>query len=231
MDARQSAIRGHFEGEAPIFDALILSLIPGYREMIEALVAALPFAAAASIRVLDLGCGTGALACCVSDAFASAELVCLDVAPAMVAAAREKLKDHARAAFIVGDFASVALGGPYDAVVSSLALHHLECDESKQAMYRRIHAALVPGGFFVNADVVLGGDARLSAHYVARWAEWMAGNVGWDAVRSKWLPTHQAEDRPARLTDHLDWLRACGFAGVDVIWKRDNFAVFCGRRP
>jgi tRNA (cmo5U34)-methyltransferase len=97
-------------------------------------------------------------------------------------------------------------------------------------MYRRIHAALAPGGVFVNADVVLGGDERLSARYVERWAEWMAGNVGWDEVQSQWLPTYAAEDRPARLVDHLDWLRSSGFSGVDVVWKRDNFAVFCGCR-
>jgi tRNA (cmo5U34)-methyltransferase len=230
MDSRKSAVRDHFEGEAPVFDELILRLIPDYRGMIEALVRSLPFAADAPIRVIDLGCGTGTVGRCVSERFPSAQVTCMDVAEAMIAAAREKLSACARPRFLVGDFAAGDLGGPYEAVVSSLALHHIEDAAAKLAMYRRIHAALAPGGVFVNADVVLGGDERLSAHYVARWAEWMAGNVGWDEVRSKWMPTYEAEDRPARLLDHLDWLRTAGFAGVDVIWKRDNFAVFSGTR-
>jgi tRNA (cmo5U34)-methyltransferase len=230
MDARAAGIREHFDGEAPLFDELILKLIPDYRGMVAALVGTLPFAADAPIRVIDLGCGTGTLAGCVFERFRSARITCMDVAVNMIAAAREKLVGCGAPTFIVGDFLSAELGGPYDAVVSSLALHHIESEGDKQALYRRIHAALAPGGVFVNADVVLGGDDQLSARYVARWAEWMAANVGWDEVQSKWLPTYAAEDRPARLVDHLDWLRSCGFAGVDVVWKRDNFAVFCGRR-
>jgi tRNA (cmo5U34)-methyltransferase len=230
MGARESAILGHFDGEAPVFDELILKLIPGYREMLEALVGTLPFAPDAAIRVIDLGCGTGTVARCVSLGYPRARITCMDVAANMVTAARAKLAGHPALAFVVADFAAAELGGPYDAVVSSLALHHIESEADKRAMYRRIHAALAPGGVFVNADVVLGGDDRLSARYVARWAEWMAGNVGWDEVRSTWLPSYEAEDRPARLVDHLDWLRSAGFAGVDVAWKRDNFAVFCGAR-
>jgi tRNA (cmo5U34)-methyltransferase len=230
MNVRTSAVRDHFEGEAPVFDELILKLIPDYRGMVGALVGTLPFAADAPMRVIDLGCGSGTVARCIVDRFPNARITCMDVATNMIAAAREKLAGCGTPTFIVGDFASAELGGPYDAVVSSLALHHIESEGDKQAMYRRIRAALAPGGVFVNADVVLGGDDQLSARYVAHWAEWMAGNVGWDEVQSKWLPTYAAEDRPARLVDHLDWLRSSGFSGVDVVWKRDNFAVFCGRR-
>ena len=231
MNERERRIQEHFDGEAGIFDELVVKLIPDYRAMLDALVGALPFEDPEPIRVLDLGCGTGTVARVVADRFRSASVTCVDVAAGMVAVAREKLARHPRSTFVIGDFSATELGGPYDAVVSSLALHHLESPRDKQRMYERLYAALASGGVFVNADVVLGGDEGLSARYLSRWAEWMAGNVGWDEVRSTWIPKHEAEDRPARLIDHLDWLRAAGFAALDVVWKRDNFAVFCGRHP
>jgi len=231
MNERERRIQEHFDGEAGIFDELVVKLIPDYRAMLDALAGALPFEDREPIRVLDLGCGTGTVARVVADRFRSASVTCVDVAASMVAVAREKLARHPRSTFVIGDFSATELGGPYDAVVSSLALHHLESPRDKQRMYERLYAALASGGVFVNADVVLGGDEGLSARYLSRWAEWMAGNVGWDEVRSTWIPKYEAEDRPARLIDHLDWLRAAGFAALDVVWKRDNFAVFCGRHP
>jgi tRNA (cmo5U34)-methyltransferase len=229
MSDRAQQIHDHFDGEAAIFDDLILKLIPDYRAMVAALVGALPFEAQAPIRVLDLGCGTGTIARAVVGQFPQARLTCVDVAASMIAAAREKLAGR-EADFVVGDFASVDLGGPYEAVVSSLALHHLEAEAEKRAMYGRIFAALAPGGVFVNADVVLGGSDWLSRRAIEGWAEWMAANVGWGEVRNTWLPKHEAEDRPARLVDHIDWLRGVGFVDVDVLWKRLNFAVYCARR-
>jgi tRNA (cmo5U34)-methyltransferase len=47
-------IKQHFEEEARDFDRIILTLIPDYPRMVEALVAALPFQSAASVKVIDL---------------------------------------------------------------------------------------------------------------------------------------------------------------------------------
>jgi tRNA (cmo5U34)-methyltransferase len=231
VSEREASIHDHFESEAPVFDELILSLIPDYREMISAVLMALPFADAAPIRVLDLGCGTGAVGHSVAARYPRARLTCLDVAEAMIASARQRLAHLAGTSYIVGDFARVDLAGPYEAIVSSLALHHLETGADKLRMYRRIAAALSPGGVFVNADVVLGGAGWLAERYVDLWSRWMASAVGWDEVGNTWLPKYQAEDRPARLIDHLDWLREAGLVDVDVVFKRWNFAVWTARQP
>ena len=55
-------IKQHFEEEARDFDRIIQTLIPDYLRMVEALVAAIPFESAASVRAIDLGCGTGIIA-------------------------------------------------------------------------------------------------------------------------------------------------------------------------
>src|SRR5437764_8053987 len=50
-------------------------------------------------------------------------------------------------------------GEQFDAVVSSLAIHHLD-GAQKQALFRDVYALLAPGGVFVIADVVEPAHAR-----------------------------------------------------------------------
>src|SRR5271163_3013977 len=132
-------VKEHFEGEAPDFDRIILSLIPYYPQMLKALVSAMPFGPEASPRVIDVGCGTGTVALAIANAFPHADLTCLDVAENMIAMAGLKLACHERTTFIVGDFGTFQFDGEYDAVVSSLALHHLVSDEDKRSFYRRVY--------------------------------------------------------------------------------------------
>src|SRR5438876_9182731 len=134
-------IRKHFEQEASDFDQIIVTLIPDYVRMVDALVAALPFERAAAIRVIDLGCGTGTVALRVLETFANAHVTCLDVAENMIAMARTKLAQHRHVCWRVGDFDTFEADAPYDAVVSSLALHHLPTDDDKREFYRRIYDA------------------------------------------------------------------------------------------
>ena len=47
-------VKLHFEEEARDFDRIILTLIPHYPRMVEALIAALPFECAASSRCICL---------------------------------------------------------------------------------------------------------------------------------------------------------------------------------
>jgi tRNA (cmo5U34)-methyltransferase len=230
MSGRAARIVEHFEGEAPIFDELIVKLIPRYGEMIDALVWMLPFAAGDAMRVLDLGCGTGGVGARVLQQFPRACITCVDVAPPMLERARAKLAGSRDARFVCGDFRAGLEQGPFDAIVSSLALHHIETDEVKLAFYRDLLRALTPGGAFWNADVVLGASAAEQARYLERWTGFMTASVGERETHEVWLPKHRDEDRPARLVDHLRWLEQVGFVDVDVAWKWFGFAVYGGRR-
>jgi tRNA (cmo5U34)-methyltransferase len=221
-------IRQHFEEEARDFDRIILTLIPDYRQLVEALVSALPFERSAAIRVIDLGCGTETIGKAVLEAFPNAHLTCLDLAENMIAVARGKLAPFRNVSFVVSDFA--AFDGEYDAVVSSLALHHLVTDEDKKRLYRRIFARLLPGGVFYNGDVVLASSETLQTMYMRQWRAFMRRSIPDQEIEQKWIPKYEAEDRPARLVDHLDWLKEAGFSGADVLWKRYNFAVYGGTK-
>lgn len=223
-------IRGHFEEEAAIFDENIVRLIPGYREMVDALVSALAFPEGRAPRVLDLGCGTGTVARAVLDRWPAAQVTCLDMAERMLEMAKLKLAAFPKTEYIAADFSTWDGVGRYDAIVSSLALHHLPDAESKHAFFAKAAALLEPGGAFFNADVVLSGDPAIQALYLARWRAFMLESVSEKDADGIWFPSYEREDRPAVLVDQLSWLGACGFSPVDVIWKRYNFAVYGGKK-
>jgi tRNA (cmo5U34)-methyltransferase len=221
-------IRQHFEDEAREFDRIVVTLIPDYPQMVDALIAAIPFDSSGSIRVIDLGCGTGTVAARVLDTFSNAQVTCLDLAENMIAMAQAKLVSHPFVRYVVGDFSAFDFDGEYDVVVSSLALHHLVTNEDKQQFYSRIYNALRSGGVFYNADVVLGSSDFLQDVYLGQWRRFMSRSVPEDEIEGKWIPKYHAEDRPAMLMDQLKWMTEIGFADVDVLWKYYNFAVYGG---
>lgn len=221
-------IRQHFEDEAREFDRIIVTLIPEYPRMVEALIAAIPFEHSAPLRVIDLGCGTGTVTACVLNAFPNAQVTCLDLAENMVAMARAKLERYPLVRYVVGSFNVFAFDDEYDVVVSSLALHHLVTDEDKRRFYGRVYMSLASGGVFYNADVVLGSSDFLQDLYMNQWRRFMSRNVSKDEIEGKWIPKYEAEDRPAKLMDQLEWMAEIGFAEVDVLWKYYNFAVYGG---
>ena len=203
-------------------------LVPCFDAFYGAAVRALELAAPGRVRtVLDLGTGTGALAEMVAAAQPDARLTLLDGAPAMVEQAAATLGSRAAAA-VVQDFADALPAGPFDAIVSSLAIHHLD-DDAKASLYARAHHVLRPGGALINAEQVLGATATLDA-LLRRWHEREARALG--ASDAEWAAAveRMRHDRCATADAQLEMLRAVGFQDVAVHFADGRFAVLAGRR-
>lgn len=224
-------IKKHFEEEAGEFDAIIQKLIPFYTEMLEALVLPVPYPQKGKIIVADLGCGTGTIAKRVLEIYPNIELTCVDMAANMIETAKRKLVKYENVEYIVKDFDDFNFKKKYDAVLTSLALHHLRRDKDKKRFFKKIFDALKGGGVFYNADVVLGSNETLQNLYMKKWKEFMSKKVSVSEVESKWIPRYEDEDRPAELMLQLKWLEEIGFEKIDVIWKYYNFAVYGGIKP
>jgi len=222
-------VKKSFEEEAHQFDEIVRQLVPYYSEMLDALVLALPFGTSRVIRVIDLGCGTGAVARHIKDSFPAAEITCVDIAENMLEMAKLKLSTGPSIRYQLADFRSYEFDEKYDAVVSSLALHHLE-DEEKKPFYGKIFKSLNSGGIFYNADIIFGSDSHLQEQYMEKWKDFMRRHVPSDEIENKWIPRHYEEDRPTTLMAQLAWLEDIGFSEIDVIWKYYNFAVYGGVR-
>jgi len=150
---RLTQVKEHFESEADIFDSRVIKIVPYYADMIDALVTALPFPPSRAIRIADLGCGTGTISFCVKKRFPKARITCIDMSDNMLALAARKLKAFNHIEFEPGELSSYRFTGHYDAIVSSLALHHIE-GPGKIALFKKIHGTLKAGGVFANAGPV-----------------------------------------------------------------------------
>lgn len=224
-------VKQHFEEEAQEFDAIIRRLIPNYEQMLDALVIALPFHQRQSIRVVDLGCGTGTIARRIKDVYPLAQVTCVDIAEKMLNIAQLKLgeaDDDLR--YQLANFEDYEFDSTYDVAVSSLALHHLVSNDDKIKFYKKIYNCLTVGGVFYNADVILGSSPELQERYMEKWREYMLLQVSAKEIDQKWIPQHYDEDHPASLMSQLDWLQDVGFLEVDVVWKYYNFSVYGGRK-
>lgn len=226
---RMETIKGHFEQEAQDFDDIIIKIIPYYEAMVEAIVTGLPFASSDPVDIIDLGCGTGTVALAIKKQFPHSTVTCLDLSDKMIELAKSKLKDYPDIHYITADFYEFEFFRKYDAVVSSLALHHLITNEDKQSFYRKIAGGLNSGGVFINADVVLGSNKNLQERYMMKWVDFMRRNCSMDEIQNKWLVNYRKEDSPANLETHFALMREEGFSEIDVLWKYYNFCVYIGR--
>jgi tRNA (cmo5U34)-methyltransferase len=173
--------------------------IPGYEELQAAVAAAT--AAVPATRVLELGTGTGETALRVRAGQPEAEWVGIDASEAMLARARERLPD---ADLRLQRLEDELPEGPFDLVVSALAVHHLD-GPGKQALFSRVAGVLHPGGLFVLGDVVVPA----------------AGQEG--PIEIDWVM-----DLPDSVEDQLAWLRDAGFE-AEASSIRVDLAVFRAR--
>lgn len=214
-----------FSAHAAEYTALRRRLVPAFDAFYGAAVGALIECAAGSpmARVLDLGAGTGLLTAMVAEQCPEARFVLLDGSPEMLAEAQERLGELVVAVH-VQDMTDGVPEGPFDAVVSALAIHHLE-DEDKRVLFQRVHEALRPAGVFVNAEQVAGPTPELAKSYVGTW-ERMCRELGATEEEIAAALQRRRHDRCADLESQLSWLRAAGFATADCVYKYWEDAVF-----
>ncbi|MCT2279257.1 class I SAM-dependent methyltransferase [Micromonospora chalcea] len=225
-----------FDAVAGSYDQARRRLVPCFDSFYGAAVevAAPPLRAALAAgrtpEVLDLGAGTGLLSLLLTAAVPGVRLTLVDGAPGMLAVAAGHLEERGVAHRTVhADLADPLPAGRYDAVVSALAIHHLD-DEGKRALYKRAADALAPGGVFVNAEQVAGPTPALDRRYDEVWTARIT-ELGSDAEEIAGARARMRHDRPATVADQCRWLTEAGLVDVDCFFKEWRFAVFGGRRP
>jgi SAM-dependent methyltransferase len=208
--------------------------------------------------VLDLGCGPGSLAVRLLDRMPGATVIGIDADPLLLTLGRVAWRGRAGLQFAEVDLrtagwaASLGLGRPADAAVSTTALHWLP-QPALAAMYAELVGVLRPGGLLLNGDHFTEDDqqaptlARLGRALIEReearrfpaghresWAGW------WEAVAAEPALAGQLAERASRLVDsdhhgsesgqlatHLDALRAAGFTEIGTLWQRGENRLLC----
>ncbi len=229
MSARTNAIRTSFDRWASAYDRSRRMLVPCFDQLYGAALDLIPYDQDRAFTVLDLGAGTGLLSAFIAAGFPRARITLADLAPEMLVRGRERLRPfEGRVEFVEMDYSAGALGGPYDAIVSALSIHHLEHPE-KRALFGRIVDALEPGGVFVNADVVAQDTEREELRAQQQWLD-AARAMGASAEDIRGATERQQHDRCARVGEQLQWLAEAGFVGVRMVFRDLIFAVYGARK-
>lgn len=191
-----------FRWDAEKYLELMHTEVPDYDRLQDATAAATRPLDARTI--LELGTGTGETARRILAAHPHARLIGLDSSQDMLTAARQTLdpdRVDLRHQAIEGSLPE----GPFDLVVSTLAVHHLE-GEAKADLFARVHSVLRPAGRFVLADVVVPERSE-------------------DAL----TPIDPDFDFPATTAEQLGWLEAAGFS-ASVRWRHRDLRVLLADR-
>jgi len=198
-------------------------------------------------HVVELCCGEGLLTRALLEAFPDIRMHAYDGSPRMLEATRATAGPHAerltthRFDLAADDWRS--FDWPLTAVVSSLAIHHLD-GPGKQRLYADMAAALAPGGALIVADLVAPASPHAHALAAAGWDEAVRRRAleldgdlaaferfresGWNFFRD---PDPDPIDKPSPLYDQLRWLEDAGFTGIDVVWMKAGHAIICGYKP
>jgi tRNA (cmo5U34)-methyltransferase len=187
-----------FEWNPETYLAQMLAEIPGYEELQAAVTAATTGIQATT--VLELGTGTGETALRVLAQHPKASWTGIDASAAMLARARARLPD---ADLRLARLEDPLPTGPFDLVVSVLAVHHLAGD-AKRDLFTRI--AQVSDNF-VLGDVVVPENPQQAAI-----------EIDWEY------------DLPSSVADQLAWLREAGF-DASATSVRPDLAVLRCRKP
>jgi len=130
---------------------------PERQPLLAEMLALAPFAKDAPIAVLDVGGGNGQVTEALLKAFPNAKVTLQDYSQLMVDEARKRFAKYGdQVTYVISDLYdsnwAKSAGGPFDMVVSGIAIHNLREMEPIGAVYGAIHGLLKPGGVFLNAD-------------------------------------------------------------------------------
>lgn len=176
-------------------------------------------------RILDLGAGTGLFSSYVRQKYPEAQMTLVDLSDEMLKGAQTRFSGDTNIKYLTCDFANYHFDGQkYDAVISSLAIHHLS-HQDKSALFHTIYDLLSDGGVFVNADQIAGTSSFFDNRFKEQWEHTIRqSGLSNEAVAS--AIERRKLDNNASVHAQLKWLREAGFTETDCVFKYNEFAVF-----
>jgi len=196
--------------------------------------------APAGARLLELGAGSGLFTRVLADSGHFSIIHATDGAGAMLDIARPRVVGaQTPVVFDALDFTGEDWGGidkaaGFEAVTSSMALHHAA---NKRRLFRQISDALAPGGAFVFADH-MAGSSPLTSRLIGleRGRVKLKGKSPALADLEAFIQADEGKQEQQgnhceSVADYLGHLYEAGFVDTDCLWRSDWLAVFVARKP
>lgn len=225
------------------YDANMEVMHPNRSKMVQVALDVLPFPPQSCLKALDLGIGTGYFTEKFLRCYPHASVAAIDGAKAMTDLANARLGELASKVDIrVADFRQLDQLGlqpnSFDVVFSSYALHHLNRDE-KQRVVAQTMSLLKPGGWFVNADLIVADSPQMEERIQQLRIQGILERANRKDARFRDAATvracldeieRQDGDQPQSLLADLQILRDAGVRGASVFWLEYREAVLGGQR-
>jgi len=170
------------------------------------------------LHILDLGCGTGLEFEALFQRVPNALITGVDVSHNMLELLRKRYTAHMSQITLVADsYLTMPLGRQaYDHVISAMSMHHLLRD-AKRELYMKIHAALKPGGKYIEGDSVI--PAEMESQFLAAYHRQVAS-----------VPPardgHYHIDVPFSIDTQRALLMEAGFKDFRLVWQKDSTLVW-----
>ena len=225
-------IKARFEAEqATTYGENMAKWIPDFHYAHQLLLESIAIHLPVNAQGIELGAGSGRISKMMLETFPDMNLTLVDISANMLGAAEKQLQTYPeRCQFIVQDIFDASLefpAGSTDCVVSVFAICHAQGVEVYDQLYGRIYDWLKPGGYFVCYDHVRGDTFQWTALNALGWHRLLSATQTAEQARDGIVSTYQ-EDSPLSLSQHMKLLLANGFSAVDVLYKRDIFAIYAG---
>ena len=225
------------------YDADMELMHPNRSKMVQIAIEVLPFPKTVALQAIDLGIGTGYFTEQFLNHFPNSRVLGVDGSQPMVELAKERLKSLTpRVEFVIGDFRDLKQlapnAGTADVVFSAYALHHLARSDKKNVL-RTVVELLVPGGWFINADLIGANspelESRLQELRVAGIVERASGSdhrFADSASTRRFLDDLEKNERdqPLTLSEDLAVLRSSGLKNVSAFWLEYRELVSGGQK-
>ena len=127
------------------------------QEAFEVMAQTIPYDKGFPIRILDIGAGYGALTQFLLKHFSNSTALCQDGSGEMTKLGHLRMAAYnGRFVYVQSDFSksgwSQTIKGPFDAVVSAIAIHNVRDPQVIKAIYEEIFPLVKNGGCFLNFD-------------------------------------------------------------------------------
>ena len=207
--------------------------VPDREDQIEVIADLLPMGESPG-KVVELCCGEGLLAEAILERYLNCRVKGYDGSSEMLRKARKRLERFGGrfqgVLFDLADYAWRSEDQLVQAVVSSLAVHHLVGPE-KAILFADVCQMLTQGGAFIIADIVDPNHPKRKMLAAAAYDEAvMERSLALDGdtrafeffQRERWNIFHELDpedvDKPSPFYDQLAWLEEAGFIHIEVFW-------------
>ena len=179
-------------------------------------------------NILDIGCGAGNQTLNLLQVFPSADCTLLDISPAMLKRAEERVGSIAvgKISCVEGDLRTAPLPvGKFDIVVAAAVLHHMRDEADWTRAFSRIYSLLKNGGVLLVSDLIRHENPAVEALFKVRQESFLREALG-DAEAERIMQSIADSDTPSPLEYQFDLLKKTGFRETGLLHKNIVFGAY-----